>query len=307
MFKSTKPSFSISIPRSALGAIFDECDRYNVDETGGRLIGTYRRDGKQYEIQVQGVIGPGPNAQRSPTCFYQDGEYQENIFRSIEDNHPTIEHLGNWHTHHVNGLNTLSGGDRTTYFTTVNHPNHNTDFFYALLVTRRTPGQDLRYEVKNFVIRRNDDTVYEIPDDQVQVTGEPILWPLVAKTAPSKPHPVNHHTDEALPNPERAKDQEFFSEFYPDFRSLLSKRLNALYWKGPLGLLDGSRTEIAVVENGDGGRADYSVTMSTSLTPALADISARYENRRFRSARSAVYHLERDLNKALYHLEKGQS
>ena len=30
----------IRVPRAALCAIFDECDRYNHDETGGRVLGT---------------------------------------------------------------------------------------------------------------------------------------------------------------------------------------------------------------------------------------------------------------------------
>ena len=42
-----------------------------------------------------------------------------------------IEHLGNWHTHHVNGYPNLSGGDVATYRRIVNHELHNLDFFYA--------------------------------------------------------------------------------------------------------------------------------------------------------------------------------
>ena len=58
------------------------------------------------------MLEPGPNAQRSPTYFFQDGDHQEKLFRAIEASHPDIEHLGNWHTHHVNGYPTLSGGDK---------------------------------------------------------------------------------------------------------------------------------------------------------------------------------------------------
>jgi hypothetical protein len=143
MFRSRKQgvSCSISIARPALEAVFDECDRHDVDETGGRLIGTYRRANGHYDIHVGGVIGPGPNAQRTPTFFMQDGDSQEQAFRAIEAQHPEIEHLGNWHTHHVNGLDTLSAGDKATYNRTVNHAKHNTDFFYALLVVSRNRRQ----------------------------------------------------------------------------------------------------------------------------------------------------------------------
>src|ERR1039458_9798541 len=173
MFRSKKPVISISIAQQALESIFDECDRYDHDETGGRLIGTYRRKGLQYDIEVSAVIEPGPKATRSPVSFFQDGDFQEGIFRSMEARNPNIEHIGNWHTHHMNRLQTLSGGDKATYFKTVNHDKHNTDFFYALLVVRKNHGKTPRYEVKHFLFLRNDDTVYEIPHAQVRLTDTP--------------------------------------------------------------------------------------------------------------------------------------
>jgi hypothetical protein len=108
LFRSERPVVSISIARGALESIFDECDKYDADGTGGRLLGTYRYDNGRYDIEVRGVLEPGPNAQRSPTYFLQDGDHQEKQFRAIEASHPEIEHLGNWHTHHVNGYPTPS-------------------------------------------------------------------------------------------------------------------------------------------------------------------------------------------------------
>ncbi len=72
----------LEIPRAAIEAIFDECDRYNVDETGGRILGTYNAEGRDLRLTVNGVIEPGPNAQRTQTYFKQDGEYQEDVFPS---------------------------------------------------------------------------------------------------------------------------------------------------------------------------------------------------------------------------------
>src|SRR5258707_967574 len=90
----------ITIPKAALEVVFDECDRYNADETGGRVLGTYvQRAGKLY-VNVSGIIEPGPSAQRTAVYFMQDGAYQEQVFRRIEEEHTAIEHLGNWHTHH---------------------------------------------------------------------------------------------------------------------------------------------------------------------------------------------------------------
>ena len=78
-------SVRVSIHRAALESIFDECDRFDRDETGGRLIGTYetgRRGG--LSVTVSGVIEPGPDATRSATSFFQDGDYQESVFRRLE-------------------------------------------------------------------------------------------------------------------------------------------------------------------------------------------------------------------------------
>ncbi|HWM32066.1 MAG TPA: hypothetical protein VNO69_10270 [Methyloceanibacter sp.] len=302
LFRSKKPAFSIAIARDALESIFDECDKYDVDETGGRLLGTYRNDNGRYEIEVKGVLEPGPNAQRSPTYFLQDGEYQENQFRAIEASHPDIEHLGNWHTHHVNGHPTLSGGDRQTYFRTVNHDKHNTDFFYALLVVSKKRGGNPRYAVKHFIFRRGDKTIYEIPAKNVKLVDAAVIQPPQADTVTLRESAVRSPRSE--PNLERAKDHEFFAEFYPGFKSLLAKNIGAPYWKGSLALVDGSSAEIVTLEDPDEGARPYSIG-SSSKDPVIADILERYKNRKFQSARHAVIYLERDLNLALYLGKKG--
>ncbi|MGY3353552.1 hypothetical protein ACVWZK_000215 [Bradyrhizobium sp. GM0.4] len=81
MFRSrkAKSSFSVTIARAALESIYDDCDKFNVDETGGRLLGTYRQDGDRYEVEVRGLLEAGPSAERSPVYFMQDGNYQEKL------------------------------------------------------------------------------------------------------------------------------------------------------------------------------------------------------------------------------------
>ncbi len=297
MFRSKQNDVSIAIAHGVLEAIYDECDRYDVDETGGRIIGTYKQKGAHYDILVTGMLGPGPNASRSPTSFFQDGEDQERMFRAIEAKHPDIEHLGNWHTHHVNGFPTLSGGDKTTYFNTVNHRLHNTNFFYALLVVKRNPRGNPRYEIKHFFFRRNDDTVHEIPHSQVRVVDIPALAASERIVAASEETaPVRDH---GPPNLERVKDKEFFSEFYPELKALLSRSTGAPYWKGTVELVDGSRALIVAMEKGGDGEASYSITAADE-NPVLTDVKASYKNLHFRSARHAVIQLEKDLNRAIF-------
>jgi hypothetical protein len=190
------------------------------------------------------------------------------------------------------------------YFKTVNHEKHNTEFFYALLVVSKNRNGNPRYAVKHFIFRRGDDTIYEIPAKDVRLVDAP---PLQARHHGQSGEARDHLPQHGQPNganPERAKDQEFFSEFYPGLKALLSKDSGAPYWKGPLPLVDGSRTEVVAMEDPDDKARSYSIA-SSAKDPAVADILERYKERKFRSARHAVLHLERDLNQALYRGTKG--
>jgi hypothetical protein len=294
MFRSSKkPDVFISIRQRTLDAIFDECDRFSHDETGGRIIGTYKNSGKGYEIHVSGVIGPGPNARRSPTSFFQDGEYQEAIFRQIEKNLPEIEHLGNWHTHHVNGLRTLSSGDKKTYRRIVSHEQHNTDFFYALLIVEKNVSRYPRYETKHYVFFRNDDAIHEVPESNVEILKD---------QEPAGATSAEDRDSDAL-KCGRVKDQELFSEFYPRLRPILSKQLGALCWKGPVRLVDGSDANIVIVEDATSRDRPYSVAVVEGAGPRSAE---GYEETSFASARQAVINLERRLNSELYLREAGK-
>jgi Prokaryotic homologs of the JAB domain len=301
MFKSKYPKVTITMPQKALEAVFDECDRYEIDETGGRIIGSYKKKGRDYQIDVLGVIGPGPNAKRTPTSFFQDGDYQERVFREVEKDHANLEHLGNWHSHHGNGLETLSGGDRATYHRTVNHGKHNTDFFYALLVTRRTPQGRRRYEVKHYILFRGDDTIHEIEHSQIQLVDKPFSGDSNASVAPSASQPEPRSAADA--NLERTKDQEFFSQFFPGLQPAFSKSAGAFYWKGDFALIDGSHANILAMENTANKRAAYSITI-TKPKGHVANVLDQYRDRSFPSARHAVLQLERDVNRELYRRAK---
>ena len=162
--KSKVRAIHVEIPGNVLESIFEECDRYNREETGGRVVGHFSVNRKTLVVRAAGVIEPGPNARRTSTSFFQDGDYQTEVFRRLESKDPSLEHLGNWHTHHVNGYPTLSAGDVATYRRIVNHHLHNLDFFYALLVTNRNEGQAGvdRYAVRHYVLFRGEDAVHEI-------------------------------------------------------------------------------------------------------------------------------------------------
>jgi hypothetical protein len=287
------------MPEAALTAVFDECDQFTDDETGGRVIGTYNEDKGRLNIRVTGVIEPGPSARRSRVSFFQDGPHQERLFRQIEAQHPEIEHLGNWHTHHVNGLPHLSGGDLQTYHRTVNHKKHNTSFFYALLVTAKnaTKNPRNRYTIKHYVFRRDDENFYEVPAANVRIVNEPLLWPS-AELARAAKDAGSRAQIELGTRPERVQDCAVLGEFYKSFRSFGSQKLG-FYWRGKLELLDGSASEVVLLEDHSARSPAYTVTLREpiDILKVVAEDLAKQE---FPSARMALITTERALNRALF-------
>ena len=289
---------TVSIPSLVLESIFDDCDRYDHDETGGRIVGGFRRaaDGL-LEVAVTGVIEAGPNARRSSTSFFQDGDYQADIFRQIESGNPEVEHLGNWHTHHVNGFPTLSDGDIATYRRMVNHKKHNIDFFYALLVVSRLPGGEAasRYRVKHYILLRGDDAVYEVDPGNVVITGDAPVWPLGLKPAARKAG--SRQSREV-----RTGDSATIPEVFPSLRPYWSKRAGTLYWKGDLELVDGSSVDVTVPEidsSEDGEPSCYQV-LAKNVPSACAGVYEKFRGQQFRSAAQAVSVCEREFNRTLY-------
>ena len=288
-------SVRVEIAGPALESVFDECDRYDSDETGGRMVGHFALERGTLVVRARGVIEPGPNARRTRTSFFQDGDYQTEVFRRMEAEDATIEHLGNWHTHHVNGYPNLSGGDIATYRRIVNHKKHNLDFFYALLVTARREGRSGlgRYAVRHYVLFRGDDEVYEVGSGDVRITDEARIWPKDAASAEDGPRTDGERRERAVAV--RARDQRIFEVMFPALKPRLLARSETFLWKGPLSLIDGTAVDLRVLElEEDEGLAYYA-----RATPASAEAAEVCETS-FRSASAAVRALELRLNRALY-------
>lgn len=294
----TTEDVRLILPQAALTVIFDECDGFDRDETGGRVIGTFKEHGGKLTLHVAGIIESGPQAQRTAVSFFQDGDHQERIFRRIESGHPEIEHLGNWHTHHVNGLSTLSNGDIDTYRRTVSHHNQNTPFFYSLLVVAKWKTKDRlhRYSVKHYIFRRDDERVYEIPERLVEIVSTPLLWPV------GSAHDTKHDcypTPEKLgARPDRVYDRDILGEFYQGVRPFTSPKLG-LYWRGPVEFLDGSSVQIVLVEDLSSRVPRYSIVLRDP-PDALKPVTEQLAKRKFPSARAALITTERSCNRILY-------
>ena len=287
----------IRMPKAALLAIFAECDQFDDDETGGRVLGTYRLDGDHLHIDVRALIDSGPRAQRSAVSFFQDGDYQERVFRQIEKQHPEIEHLGNWHTHHMNGLQNLSSGDLATYQRTVNHPQHNTPFFYALLVTTKHPSaRDPlgRYSIKHYLFRRNDSKAYEIPASHVELVADALV---TENSKPQHAARVPPSTIHATDSSTLVSDQLVLSEFFPAIKPYQTAKLG-LYWRGPLTLANGEAVEAVVTQDASKSQPVHFVVLRNPSS-ALEETVRQLSETEFPSARAALMQAERACNVAL--------
>jgi hypothetical protein len=67
------------------------------------------------------------------------------------------------------------------------------------------------------------------------------------------------HSGGGAPNLERAKDQGFFTECYPDLKPLLSRDVGTPYWKGHLSLVEGSRALVVAMEDPNDRARSHSV------------------------------------------------
>ena len=296
--KSNARAIRVEIAGDVLESVFEECDRYDLEETGGRVVGHFAVDSGTLVVRAAGVIEPGPNARRTSTSFFQDGDYQTEVFRRLEVKDPSIEHLGNWHTHHMNGYPTLSSGDVATYRRIVNHRLHNLDFFYALLVTNKNEGRTGldRYALRHYVLFRGEDAVHEVPPTDVRVTDGPRIRPNSVDACKHSHDAGRAKADGARGTVEvRARDQSVLGVLCPLMEPRLSSRTGTFFWKGSLPLIDGSAIEIRVAElKDDSGLLYYPVVSSAS-----GDVAELCETP-FPSASQAVRALESRINREIY-------
>lgn len=299
--KREVPAIRLTIAREVLDSVFEECDRYEREETGGRVLGHFALDQDTLVIQATGVIEPGPRARRTNTSFFQDGEYQEEVFRRIEVEDPAIEHLGNWHTHHVNGYPRLSRGDMETYRRIVNHRLHNLDFFYALLVTNRNAGLTGldRYAVRHYVLFRGRNAAHEIDPADVTVVDQPRIWPRKHRATPGprgKDGEERRGQSGSMSLAVRARDKVVLGVLFPSFEPRLSTRTGTFFWRGPLQLIDGSAIDIKIAETKDKGALLYHPIVPSRSGRHLAELCATA----FPSAGHAARALESYLNREIF-------
>lgn len=136
---------------------------YLLSEDSPRL-GAVGLDPARPALVVTDFLPSGPNAVRTAVELQPDGDYQERLFRQLEQLDSEIEHLGTWHSHHCNGLQTLSGGDIDGYHRTVNKRAYRPEYFLASLVTRLPHGTDDAGWIDHFLFVRGEHEYHRITD-----------------------------------------------------------------------------------------------------------------------------------------------
>ena len=203
-------SVQIAFDRRVLEYIRAELAKSPTAEEGGKYVGYLLPEGSSNlgtvglergrpGLVVTDFLPSGPNAVRTAVELQPDGEYQEGLFRQLERLDSEIEHLGTWHSHHCNGLQTLSGGDVDGYYRTVNRPAYRPDCFLASLVTRMPTGTDDVGWIEHFLFVRGRREHHQVTDS-IQIVDWPsrfagLIDHFAESTPPSQRQP------EALPEP----------------------------------------------------------------------------------------------------------
>ncbi len=163
----------VGLDRRVLSYITEELGKNPHVEEGGKYVGYLLPasdsrlrdcgfDPKAQVMVITDFLPSGPNATRTAVELQPDGEYQEKLFRHAEKMDHEIEHVGTWHSHHCNGLQTLSSGDLAGYLRTVNRPEYRLDYFLASLVTRLPQGSSDQGWIDHYLFVRGDEECYKI-------------------------------------------------------------------------------------------------------------------------------------------------
>lgn len=85
----------LRVPAHCLAGMLTEGWRTWPHETGGIVLGSDHGN----QLQVTTVIGPGPAATHARYTFTPDSDWQAEQVAAAWHLDPTVEYLGDWHTH----------------------------------------------------------------------------------------------------------------------------------------------------------------------------------------------------------------
>ena len=168
-----EPNIQFGMDRRVLSYMTSELTKNPHVEEGGKYIGYLlptsdsRLEQLGFDASVEAIVisdflPSGPNAKRTSIELQPDGEYQERLFRQIEQIDRDVEHVGTWHSHHCNGLRTLSSGDVRGYLRTVNRPEYRLNYFLASLITRLPRAAGDRDWLNHYLFVRGEKEYHKV-------------------------------------------------------------------------------------------------------------------------------------------------
>lgn len=94
----TRTAGTLALTHAGLSDLLTEAWARWPNETGGVLLGR-PSDRADHGAVVLHVVGPGPNARHDRYGFEPDAEWQAAQVADLWAADPTLEYLGDWHTH----------------------------------------------------------------------------------------------------------------------------------------------------------------------------------------------------------------
>ena len=91
-----KSAGTLILPRTILVDLVRDAVMFAPNETGGILMGSSERLSR---VEVRTMVGSGPEAIHERTTFEPDQRWQESEIERLWRRDPTLEYLGDWHSH----------------------------------------------------------------------------------------------------------------------------------------------------------------------------------------------------------------
>ncbi len=203
-------SVNIEISADVKHRILNAISRSNIEE-GGKLLGKISQSGGSLSIEVATYIDSGPGVDNSATHLHPDGEYQESMFRVLEQFDPEIDHIGSWHSHHCNGLDHLSDGDISGYKRSVNNRRYGPDYFFVILVYGLRAGS---LQTKFYLFSRGQRDYQEIPQSNVSVAHRTYPYEELLRTGENLS--IRRRRDTGFRSTAARLNRHFFKDDVPD-------------------------------------------------------------------------------------------
>ncbi|MEU4095701.1 hypothetical protein [Streptomyces sp. NPDC026673] len=239
----------LAIHQDVLDRAREEIRAHPHVEVGGKFVGLVEGDFRSLDrdwdrqlarlrVTVLAYLDAGPGKDRSAVHHHSDTDYQYELFQELLRDRPDLQFLGIWHSHHPNGLRTLSPGDERTGLTAVNG-GHEWDFLLSSLAVD-TGGLAAG---RHFVFLRGHPAPREIDTAGIRVVDGPNPVAEAVETAArrlrsgrTRPQvsAMPAWTTQEAGRGLLAEDQAWFGEQLPGMRPYL--REGALLWQGTAGV-----------------------------------------------------------------------